>query len=751
MISDVVTGAELCMAGAPGTLFVETPKIDLSGLSSTRGALLIYNDQNYRPQFATTSLDSVPSSTELLSVFNKAVITGGNQTLTMQTDCTLSRDMQNAYGCSLISINNASYICSSSTTSAKNCSMSADAIELTAAEVSMVSFDGSSSFYSKSFMLSAASDLSFSTSVSITGTSGLKMEGPVSQISQDDRAEIFLSSSNNISLSNIRADRLFVDGNNIFIRPGALVEGTEFVNYTCANPVAPGLLTCDYSNTTAYDRLVVINGKSAVVMANSSSLLGSLIFICGNSIRSNLNSSIITTGMGCAANDGQGAGHVTSASMGGGGGAHSGNGGAGQDNAAGGGVAYGQNKEGGNQTTLFSGSGGGCTPSPLNYCNGSSYGGGIVSLRATHSIYLAGNITADGDVGLDTAGGGGGGSISIMTAQLTGYGVLSALGGEGGCSSLLGGGGGGGYIQVSNFKNSYTSFSGFHGPMLVSGGPICSFGSVSSSQMFVPTLRGDSSIQPMASTAATSGSGGYVSLPVCKAGTGNNPATGSVCQTCQIGFYSTGNGAMNSAGDTCLECVNAPTHSFYTDTGVTSSVCPFECEQGYSTDNCYNAFEKFLLYTLHWYGITGVIIGVFAIILVPLFAYRLKKKRDIEKEFAMAKGSTDFLNTTAIKDFGFGFNDDATTGKADKKRGEVVHENPILAGHHGLGFDDNRTSSIRPLHMKRGQELRREHRMADQDMLFHSARVNLLGCNHPFVSRGNANLNLAVRSAILTF
>jgi hypothetical protein len=108
------------------------------------------------------------------------------------------------------------------------------------------------------------------------------------------------------------------------------------------------------------------------------------------------------------------------------------------------------------------GAGGG---SYYSYCIG-GYGGGAVHLNVTGTLWLDGEISADGGLGVTAGGGGGsGGSVWLSAGTLTGAGTISANGGMGNGSGLAGGGGGGGGRIAVNYAMNL-----FFGAMSARGG-----------------------------------------------------------------------------------------------------------------------------------------------------------------------------------------------------------------------------------------------------------------------------------------
>jgi hypothetical protein len=157
---------------------------------------------------------------------------------------------------------------------------------------------------------------------------------------------------------------------------------------------------------------------------------------------------------------------------GGGGASYAGNGGKGGNGGANG-TVYGNNTAkypfSGNNISMGSGGGGGAyNKGGVSYGGAGGSGGGSIYLEANQSMYIDGNITAngtDGGAGNGFASGGGGGSgggILICltnetgTLTVTSNALLSARGGHGGAGdkggSSGGGGGGGGRIKIYGYN-----------------------------------------------------------------------------------------------------------------------------------------------------------------------------------------------------------------------------------------------------------------------------------------------------------
>jgi hypothetical protein len=452
-----------------------------------------------------------------------------------------------------------------------------------------------------------------------------------------------------------------------------------------------------------------------------------------------------TNGLGCNPTNGTGKGASgTFLVSGGGGGGYAGVGGTGYNLGGSGGSAY------YSASFLSAGSGGGCSAPSSQACNLGGFGGGIISIHSQIQVILNGNLSANGERGNYCGGGGSGGSIFLSTSSFKGNGFITAAGGVGGSCPTPGGGGGGGTIKIQNIDNDYAEFT-FSGPILSGGGApgqsvvnMISYSPDASGKMqqqqeeeeeeeeryesqSMVSTTGYSSIKLADVVQAQGGAPGVINMPVCPAGTGNNPSLGQICVECEVGYYSVG-----TSSGSCIRCNNAPTHSTYTDSGWKDSDCPFQCNSGYSTDKCLNQLQIFIYSTLTIPGLAGCLIGLFALILLPLLYYRNKKYSDWEKG---RDTKTDFFKKVMFLDVG-----DEGNNKTTTNTDSFMVENPLNASRKKYLEDylENgvKHMQIRKLAVKRGKELRREHRMVDQDMIFHACRINLLGQNHPSYTRG---------------
>ena len=488
-------------------------------------------------------------------------------------------------------------------------------------------------------------------------------------------------------------------------------------SYNCATP---GTNYYGISNNT----ISIIASKALHV--NNIAIVGSLIVLCSSVINIGNKAAISASGLGCPSGSGMGAGKPASGSTGGGGGGNGGTGGSGVGSSSnGGGSSSGSN--------YFYAGGGGGTYSMTAYSsqralaskysvsengqNGTVYptggtGGGVIVLIGISSVALNGNMQSNGGNGGTNCGGGAGGTIAVNTLVLSGTGTLQANGGSGGSNPYPGGGGGGGYVTLYNPYNLYVQ---------------------QSSQTFTYTGSMDA-MGGNALTGATSGESGILALPDCPPGYGNSASsTGSctepcnMCEICQVGTYSTG-----GTDQPCSTCSNRPNnHAYYTTLGETSSNCPYNCYDGYSTLSC-SQFDYYLgIITVE--GFTFALFGVFLIFFLPLLYYRLKYRYGWF-ESSDRKKKNDLLFDIFMKFAGV---DDGTINNGDSNATrDIASRNLTAIEQAGEKYEGKSQLRARDRIPTDRVERRKACRMCDQDLENHACRINLLGSNSPFWFRG---------------
>ena len=664
--------------------------------------------------FSGTIVNLVPLSTMKILISNHTQLFSSGLTLPPLTTCNGRAASLDNNLCSVIRVEDASLIGYNRTIVGNTVTYSdvvgglnADIVYFNRSK--FIVDDDVKAFVSAStfFFLSSHSSITYSGFVGINSTYNVSLLGPVHTSATayndpSDRPTIKVKAEHLVVLQDVAADYIFVHSEYIHLPYYSHLRSFNSNPNSCyynhnlsTNSIAS--VACNQFNVPAVlNTAVVLHANSILSTFSHADIWSSSVFLCARNLTISQHSFVRTDGLGCAANRGPGSGGGSIGGSGGGG--YGGNGGKGAGTS--GGKSYSVSGY------LYSGSGGGCAEGgsgcsrPLT-----ASGGGIIAIEAYSKLELYGNVTSNGAPGnVTTAGGGSGGAVSIYAVAFGGRGVVSANGGSGGISlSAPGGGGGGGFVYINNSKNTdgiYNTYT-FQGPIIALGG-----------------MAGGS--------LASSGLQGFIQLPDCAAGYGNDPSTGAICTKCPEGYYNSG-----VDDGPCLKCSNAPVHSYYFASGWTTKNCPYDCDPGYTTDNCYNQFQKFIYSTLGLGGVAGVAVGILTLILAPLIYYRLK--RSYGWGDSKNKEGGDFFKRVIFFDIGFG-GDDANTKAQRQHRHDDGRfhdtENPMFSGKNMLAEDVTK-NYIRTLVAKPGDEMRREHRMADPDMIFHACRIYLDGSNHP--------------------
>ena len=244
---------------------------------------------------------------------------------------------------------------------------------------------------------------------------------------------------------------------------------------------------------------------------------------------------------------------------------------------------------------------------------------------------------------------------------------------------------------------------------------------------------------------AISGQDGVLNLPACPPGYGNGVSTGTVCGLCPVGTYGPGDGY-----NICYQCTNRPKHSQYTDTGVEDDDCPYECNSGYSTTDCYTPFQNFLFHTLGVLGLTLSAAGICALIFMPLLYLRYKKEYSWYEDHRKIVLPTDAF--THVDQFRNNEQRPSSGRKSSMDETNYSVDNPLSADHGGDasvasdahskvssagGASQSTTGTSLPKAFQRmNRDLRLRFRMGDSDLPQHACRINFLGSNHPDPLRG---------------
>lgn len=713
------TGLSRCLYGAPGTLYVQFLYVTASepGLSAS---ITVRNSRGaaFQP-YAATVLSNLPQSVGRVYVTDYSTLVTKSLVLEENKTCKRSSKSLQAL-CSNIVITNSTVIYADVTSvndapEDGNIGVTrADAITFVSSRLE-TSNNTPSTIFCKNFTLLSPSSILLSSSLTINSTDIVHLYGPVKENAAfaGNNISFGVYTTVNISLSNVDVSQVIMSAKNIYGYNVSLMAMSGKIN-----PGYSFVFNQSNCNVTTYvPNSIVLNAQRSLILSNGSFVHGSGIALCGHDVNIAKGTVIRTDGMGLSAGQGAGAGG-SFPNSGGGGGGFGGSGGTGQAAVPTGGRSY------GSLTHTAYGSGGGCYYNVSWACQQGGQGGGYINVKA-NNVNLHGNLTANGNNGVSNAGGGAGGYISMQFKSINGDGFIFARGGNGGSGIFPGGGGGGGYISLATYSAiKSTSALTFEGSIAANGGNPGQYQALGVQAGVLP---------------ASAGSAGPVMLPDCDPGFGNSATQGRICVACEVGLFSPGGSGP------CMPCTNKPPHAIYTQSAWYNGNCPYQCENGYTTDQCYDPFQEFLYDKIGLSGFIGSCIGFFALILLPLAYYRYKKYYDWEDK---EKRNLDIFG----KAFFYDTYEDGMGGKSRRRDpGQPAvsidsmfsAENPMF--HHtskpGDEFNEHGESKwmkIRPITHKSGKDGRREIRMVDQDMIFHAYRMNLMGSNEPFSSRGGA-------------
>lgn len=713
------TGLSRCLYGAPGTLYVQFLYVTASepGLSAS---ITVRNSRGaaFQP-YAATVLSNLPQSVGRVYVTDYSTLVTKSLVLEENKTCKRSSKSLQAL-CSNIVITNSTVIYADVTSvndapEDGNIGVTrADAITFVSSRLE-TSNNTPSTIFCKNFTLLSPSSILLSSSLTINSTDIVHLYGPVKENAAfaGNNISFGVYTTVNISLSNVEVSQVIMSAKNIYGYNVSLMAMSGKVN-----PGYSFVFNQSYCNVTTYvPNSIVLNAQRSLILSNGSFVHGAGIALCGHDVNIGKGTVIRTDGMGLSAGQGAGAGG-SFPNSGGGGGGFGGSGGTGQAAVPTGGRSY------GTLTRTSYGSGGGCYNNVTWVCQQGGQGGGYINVKAI-IMNLHGNLTANGNNGVSNAGGGAGGFISMQFKSINGDGFVFARGGDGGSGVFPGGGGGGGFISLTTYSAiKSTSTLTFEGSISANGGSPGQYQALGLQAGVLP---------------ASAGSAGPVMLPDCDPGFGNSATQGRICVACEVGLFSPGGSGP------CMPCTNKPPHAIYTQSAWYNGNCPYQCENGYTTDQCYDPFQEFLYDKIGLSGFIGSCIGFFALILLPLVYYRYKKYNDWEDK---EKRNLDIFG----KAFFYDTYEDGMGGKSRRRDpGQPAvsidsmfsAENPMF--HHtskpGDEFNEhgeNKWMKIRPITHKSGKDGRREIRMVDQDMIFHAYRMNLMGSNEPFSSRGGA-------------
>jgi hypothetical protein len=585
-------------------------------------------------------------------------------------------------------------------------------------------------------------------------------------------------------------------GNNAQIQPPAISDPSSCITNMTLTDLS--CEPSGYSGSLRFNNTFIFFSNNSIGSAPETYIAARQILLCAPTVTIPESMYVTTEAMGCGANYGPGAGGTPSsnAHYGGGGGAFGGYGGRGYDRHNGGKEYAGYHRisagsGGGCSGCKNSSAAGGGIINVIasksiimngnltsNGANGhlAGAGGGAGGTVIIDTVYFTGSgyITARGGAGGRgeyPGGGGGGGAVALinykrMDATFVFNGFVLVDGGRAGVLTSAAAArwdqqlvessvpwnaslvqqqrhlrsGANGAIGGVNIYSSYSS-SPIAG---VNGFAVNPF---SHGSLFSNDDDGSS-------PDATDGGAGITSLPVCLPGYGNDIETGQICAICPVGTYNEG-----LSSEPCQNCENKPLHAYYTELGETTSSCEYTCDQGYQTTHCYSQFQYFIFVTLGVTYFSILCVGFFFIVMAPLTYTRLKRKydwfsKDDVQQSGLKKIFGDFFLGHDNDDDVF-FETDKATGRTSIQMKNFSSHNPLAGAggdspkqnKNGNDYDgdfnggdgrysDSYGSRIRTLRSKFFVDRRKEHRMLDQDLVFHAYRVNLMGSNHPWKSYG---------------
>lgn len=385
--------------------------------------------------------------------------------------------------------------------------------------------------------------------------------------------------------------------------PFHYITGLPGQERAAQNYSVPNLLSSNFT-------CLIIARKNLTIEENSK-MLGARVGIFG--VSASIKGIISSSGLGCTSDSGPGQGHATERMCSGSGAGYGGLGGSGKGNTASTQAAckatISQGKSySDEQNPWFEGSGGGSAAGV------GGPGGGFIDVEMLNDLYLTGFIGADGgdaprhhsDLILGS-GGGSGGSIFISTKYIAGSGArIKANGGRG---SVIGGGGSGGRI-VFAWIGAVTS-GVVHNTANFSTGWI---------KPDVMVLGGDAG-RP---TETSNGQGERGSRVARSCAPGSYEFN---CIVCEIGQFTIG----TQFQATCDRCDNGPPTAVYTQKGVATSECPYNCPADYSPSvvnpQCKSPIEEFFDV---FGGLAGALVFFIVILvliaLLPLGVFMLYQK-----------------------------------------------------------------------------------------------------------------------------
>eukprot|EP00750_Incisomonas_marina_P000180 INCI10162.2.p1 GENE.INCI10162.2~~INCI10162.2.p1 ORF type:complete len:1966 (-),score=295.66 INCI10162.2:62-5959(-) len=476
------------------------------------------------------------------------------------------------------------------------------AAALTAANISGASI----SFTDLSAVVIDAVVLEPQTAFSTDGTSSLSLKQCLT-VSSPPLAGVAVDIAGNITVDGtldtafqawcVSAPWMFVDAADVNVE--GVIDVATPSSDVCSQAIASfqdcsSFTVSSSSSVAAGAKYGVVVGARAgmVTLSESAHLSVAASLFCGFTGVS-IDGTVFSSGLGCAAENGPGAGSQRSGAGHHGVGGDSGvaNGGSAYDGT---GLAPAQTGSGGGKSTLAAG----------------GAGGGVINVGAQSGIIAIGGVlNASGEtVGFGSlvslaAGGGSGGTILLAGQDLMGSGTVSVAGGDSLAPALgtTGGGGGGGFVALQWLNHTAGYGRQWTGTMPVSGGSGYDHGGsgLITSQGCVPGTEsifcdkcspGQYSISTESLQVGCqnclagffSASSGATTCHQCPGGYYMNSPGASTCDICAVGTYS----ASPTAAAYCKSCVNKPENAEYYQAGEKNSKCSFSCLSGFAGFEC---------------------------------------------------------------------------------------------------------------------------------------------------------------------
>ena len=731
-------GATSCNCGAAGTVYI------ISGRASS--ALIINNTQfSYAEvlvsEIASTSSLSLYVMNSSLTVPEYSLNSANNIQITdskLQVAEGVATSMGGATGAVTIVVDSLVLQNSSLVMTSVTVPVAVTAASLVADSTSFVYF-------------SSLIDMSIVGKENVTLTGTVKAVAATTATTTQQTAlngSLTIHAAGSVALGTILVNNLAVYSSIVYTSPNACVTANATaLGHVCLpsiayNYQADEMCSSAFLSSSSYKSIFnnkVLIAASIVEIVTNSSIAGSLVIICSDSIAVSASSSVNSDGLGCTANSGLQGGNGLAPSygyhqQGGSGGASFGSGGNGSATTASS-VLPGGNAYDIHNLVFYPGSGGGVDLS-CAYSNHTSVGGGIVFLYADIILNITGQVSSNGKVTDKCgSGGAGGGSVIIYTNGLVGLnGKIIANGANGGISGnstlpAAGGGGGGGIIVFMNTThNDYQDYS-FFGTIAANGG-------------LAGYVKGISLKYP-----PTDGLTGYIYWPTCSPGYGND-FEGKVCAACGQSLFSD----QYSSGE-CKHCSNKPYHSTYRSLSpgsATDSNCPYYCKHGYAHEGCISPLEYFVYLCGGPYALAFENLAIWLFLILPLIYFRLLGKRLWLQEKVKQIRFTKLFDTgrSASRYSTNYFSERDNSAYTDS----LLPINSTASRLHSRVYS-NYSSSTHVKHPQRSisyvlnndvgimftpKELRLGCRLQEVDMPLHACRVFFLGVNNPFECYGGS-------------